>query len=111
MFTRTRQGTVDVIGGSAPLATHTVEELRGLLEESFQKGVPRVVINLEQVPLIDSEGLELLLDTNNRCTDRGGMMLLAAPNGLCRDILRMTRIDQSICVFNDATDATRSFSR
>lgn len=111
MFTHTRQGTVDVIGGSKPLVSTTVEELQSLLDECLQKGAPRIVISLDEVPLIDSEGLELLLNTNDRCTSRGGVMLLAAPNALCRDILRMTGIDQSISMYSDATDAIRSFSR
>jgi anti-anti-sigma factor len=80
------------------------------LDISLQKGVPRIVVNLASIPLIDSEGLELLRDACDQCQDRGGIMLLAAPNPLCRDILRITSIDQCINTYDDTTEAIRSFS-
>jgi anti-anti-sigma factor len=111
MFERSRQGTFEVIGGSDPLVATTVEQFHCLLESSLTQGFPRIVINLEDVPLIDSAGLESLLDANDRCQERGGSLFLAAPNALCRDILRATRLDESISICADATDAVRRLTQ
>lgn len=111
MFERTRQGTVNIVCGSDPIAASTVDELGQLLDECVLNGQPRIVVDLESVPLIDSQGLELLLDTGERCQERGGVMQLAAPNALCQDILRVTGVDQHFRLFEDVTEAVRSFSR
>lgn len=111
MFERTRQGTVNIVGGPDPISASTAEELTRLLDECVQKGQPRIVMNLESVPLIDSEGLELLLKTGERCEERCGIMHLAAPNSLCQDILRVTGVDQNFDLFDDVTEAVRSFAR
>ncbi len=110
MFERTRQGTVHVIAGNDPLAESNIAALSTLLDDCLAVGQPHVVIDLEAVPLIDSQGLELLLDTNERCLERGGCLQLAAPNALCADILRITGVGETIGIVSDATAAVRGFA-
>ena len=111
MFERTQQGTVSVISGSEPITAKTSEDLSLVFESCFEHGHARVVLDLEHVPLLDSQGLTLLLDTSDRCNRRGGMFQLAAPNPLCSDILLATGVGQQFELFEDVTDAVRSFAR
>ncbi|MCA9111745.1 MAG: STAS domain-containing protein, partial [Planctomycetaceae bacterium] len=99
MFQKTCQGTVHIISGSDAITSKSADELNAFLDECLSKGQPRIVLNLEQIPLLDSAGLTLLLDTSDRCAQRGGLLQLASPNSLCSDILRATGVGDSFEVF------------
>ena len=111
MFERTVQGTVSVVNGPDAIIASNCDAVRSVLSECVSRGQPRLVLNLNHVPLIDSAGLDLLLEISERCMDRGGSMQLAAPNALCADILRITGVGERFVIFEDVSDAVRSFSR
>lgn len=111
MFERATQGAVDVIQGDEPLNVDQVQEVGALLAECLHDGQPRVVFDLERVLLIDSAGLELLLDFKEEYEQAGGALKLAAPNPLCEEILMVTGLDESFEVFPEALLATGSFVR
>lgn len=111
MFEASRQGAVDLIAGKAPLDRSNAPQLAEVLQACVERGQPRVVLNLAQVPLIDSAGLELLLDYRDRCRARGGSLKLATPSALCRDILRITGVAAQLEVHDDALAAVGSFAR
>ncbi len=111
MFERETQGAVDVIRGSDPLDVDHVEALGKLLEACLNERQPYAVLNLEGTPLIDSAGLELLLDFNEQFRRVGGDLKLAAPNPLCAEILYATRVDENFEVFSDPLAAVGSFVR
>ncbi|MGH9175026.1 MAG: STAS domain-containing protein [Vicinamibacterales bacterium] len=108
MFQRSKQGAVEILAGNTPLTREHLDEVAPLLEQCLSAGQPRVVVDLARVPLIDSAGLELLLDAGDRCAQRGGQFKLAAPNDLCRDILRVTDVIRRFGVFDDVLAAVGS---
>lgn len=111
MFELRRQGAVSVLSGDEPLAAAAVEDLDAQLQSCFTHGQPRLVIDLERVPLLNSAGLEWLVDAAEKCFHRGGQVQLASPNALCSDILRITGVADQIEVHDDVASAVRSFSR
>ena len=78
MFERDRQGAVDLVRGNAPLKIDTLEELQKILAAIAGHGQPRLVLDLGQVPLVDSAGLELLLNFHEAFARRGGALKLAS---------------------------------
>jgi anti-anti-sigma factor len=110
VFERHRQGAVDVVSGSGPLDRETLDQARELFADCLRSGLPRVVFDMESVLLLDSAALELLLDVQDGCSARGGTLHLSRPNGLCRDILRVTGVGESFETFDDLLLAVRSFS-
>ncbi len=80
-----------------------------LLEECGAHGQPHVVLDLGQVPLIDSAGLEMLLDVQEEFQRRGGAMKLAAGQGLCREILGVTGVGAQFELYSEVTSAVGSF--
>ena len=109
MFARSKQGAVDVIAGDGPIKVEFIESLSELFEECLAEGQPRVVMNLENVPLIDSSGLELLLDIQENYQQRGGALKLAAANPLCQEILELTEVNQHVELYPDPSSAVSSF--
>ena len=111
MFECVTQGAVDVIQGDAPLNAEQAEEVASLLERCLGSGRPYVVLDLDVIPLIDSVGLELLVDFQERLQQLGGALKLAAVNPLCSDVLDATGIRGSIEVFPEVLSAVGSFVR
>jgi anti-anti-sigma factor len=109
MFNRTKQGAVDVVYGDDPLNVDHVPRVLQLLQECGSRGQPRVVLDLERVPLLDSAGLEMLLDVQEECQRRGGALKLAAGRALCHEILSVTGVGAHFEVFPDAASAVGSF--
>jgi anti-anti-sigma factor len=109
MFERTKQGAVDVVSGDDPLSADFVPRVRQLLDECCGRGQPRAVLDLENVPLVDSAGLEMLLDLQEDFQRRGGALKLAVRNTLCREILSVTGVGAHFEIFSEAASAVGSF--
>jgi anti-anti-sigma factor len=109
MFQRRKQGTVDVVIGDEPLTRENTDQLSAALEPCLAHGPPRAVLDLQQTPLIDSAGLEQLLDYQEAFEQRGGALKLAGPNGLCGDILSVTGVSSRFEIFADVKTAVGSF--
>ena len=111
MFNHAQQGSVHVLASELPLNHEHVAAAMEEISPYVQCGQPRVVLNLEHVPLIDSAGLEWLLTTQMACTRRGGTLRIATPSPLCQQILDVTGVSQRIEVFPDLTTAIGSFAQ
>jgi anti-anti-sigma factor len=111
MFEHSRQGAVDVIAGDEPLNVDSVDRVTRLLDQCISHGQPRIVFDLGGLALLDSAGLELLLDARERCARRGGLLQLAAANPLCRDILQVTGLSSEFETFDNVLLAVGSFAR
>lgn len=111
MFHHKRQGSVDIISVKGPLHADVIDEANEFLEPRMNQGVPRLVFDLTGMPLIDSAGLEFLLDLQDRCAEKSGEFQLSSPTELCRDALRITGVDERFEIFDDVTSAVGSFSR
>jgi anti-sigma B factor antagonist len=109
MFAIKSQGAVEVIVPNVPLKGEYVDELRETVQHCLADGLPMVVLNLHDVPLLDSAGLESLLDARDEVQKRGGTVKLAAPTPLTEDILRVTGIARHFEIYADEKSAVRSF--
>lgn len=69
----------------------------------------RVVLDLDNTELLDSAGLEALLDAQDRLREAGGDLKIAASNPVNRKILEITRLDRHVEVFDNVLDAVKSF--
>ena len=111
MFERLTQGAVDLVRGDQAINAEHVEELATLLQEIAGQGQPFVVLDLEKVPLLDSAGLELLLDYREKFQQVGGALKLSGPNPLCECILSITGVGASFEIFREPLSAVGSFVR
>ncbi len=111
MYSCKRSGAVDTISGSQPLTKEHQTAFLNIVEGCFGNGQPRIVFDLSHIPLLDSVGLEALLEARDRCHKLSGGIVLARPNPLCRDILRINGIDKELHVYDDAVKAMGSFAR
>lgn len=109
MFVHKTQGAVDVITGGDRIAGEHVAQLGKVLEEQLERGQPQIVLDLQGVAVMDSAGLELLLDAQEKCVRMGGALKLANMGPLCREVLKATGVGARFEIFRDSGGAVRSF--
>jgi len=98
-----------VIEGDSPLTRESVAQLESVFEPLLHGGQPKLVFNLREVPLVDSAGLERLLDMQDSLERHGGELKLAAPSTMLEEILTITSVGQRFETFKDTTSAVGSF--
>lgn len=106
-----RQGVVTVVEVDQPLRQDEADLISLQLDELESSGVPRIVVDLSQTPLIDGAGLQWLEDLDWRASDLGGSVRLCGANELCGDILWMTGLNDRLERFETLSDAMASFVR
>jgi anti-anti-sigma factor len=109
MFQQKCQGAVEVISGGERIAGHEVAELASVLERQLDRGQPQIVLDLQGVAVIDSGGLELLLEVQEKCQRMGGALKLAGMGALCSEVLKATGVGSRFEIFRDSGGAVRSF--
>jgi anti-anti-sigma factor len=92
MFALERQGAVNVIRPHVPLEAKHCEEFKATALQGLGAGRPMLVVDFHDVPLVDSAGLEALVELRQSLEAKGGAVKLAGLNPLCSDILRVTGV-------------------
>ena len=106
--TQSHRGPVRVLSLTGAFIGEECDALDSLVQECIDTDYLRIVIDIEQVPFIDSDGLDKILDVALDLSKRGGDARVAAPNDICRDILAVTRIDSLIHIFDKVEEALKS---
>jgi anti-anti-sigma factor len=109
MLKRSKQGAIDVVSCGVAITTDNLKELSQTLEACLGDGQPRAVLDMQEVPLLDSAGLETLLDLQDGFEQRAGTLKLAGPNALCRDILNATGVSDYFEIHGEVKSAVGSF--
>ncbi len=74
-------------------------------------GSPRIVVNLNGVHYVDSEGLGVLVGLSVSARNRGGELKLVSPSQRVSDLLRRTRLDTIISVYRNDKEAVAAFRK
>lgn len=104
-------GAVSVIKVRSSLKEDCLGQARQILSDCFDKNCRLLIFNLNECPLIDSEGLEFIVDAQSDCLARGGKLVLAEPQPLCSEVLGVTGVDEHVAVYRDMRGALSDFSR
>ena len=108
--TKTFHGTVAVLALKDALIADDIGELDSALNECYGTGVNLLVLDMRNVPYIDSVGLERLQDLVSELGRRGGDLRISSLNEVCLDIFTATRMDSFLQVTEDKEAAIRSLS-
>jgi len=100
-------GDVVVVHTPEELSEEQTPQLVGFLTSLERSSV---IVDLDGTETIDSQGLTMLLDAQERLRGIGGDLRLSASNPYNRKILEITRLDQSLEVFETVLEAVKSFA-
>lgn len=110
MAQRYLQGCIEVVQLDERLTVDEVPTVDTLLKSAIGSRLPQLILDLRKVRLIDSAGLELLLETHQHCSNRGGSLHLAAPSPHLREVLRITGLDAEMLLHRDVVGAAGAFA-
>lgn len=106
--TQIHRGPVRVLSLTGAFIGDECDALDSHVRECIDSDYLKIVIDIEQVPFIDSDGLDKILDLVLDLSKRGGDARMAAPNEICSDILTVARIDALIQIFDQVEEAVKS---
>jgi anti-sigma B factor antagonist len=85
------------------------ELLRDKVNSLIQQGLKKLVLNLADVPYIDSAGLGEIVRTYTTVSRQGGQMKLLNLTKRIHDLLSITKLLTVFETFENENDAVRSF--
>lgn len=104
---KSQQGTVAVIAVNGAVVVEELDSLRSKLEECFAGGSHNIVLDLREVPFVDSAGLELIQQFASDAVRRGGELAVSSMNNICEDIFDATRLSNRLRTFEGRDSAVR----
>jgi anti-sigma B factor antagonist len=106
-----RRAQVEVIRLRGQLRLgEAVDALRAAIDEAAAAGNSKLVVNLAEVPTIDSSGIGLLVKAMASAKQRGGTLKLVNPSKFAIQVLRLVGVLNLFEVFEDENAAVESFN-
>jgi anti-sigma B factor antagonist len=90
------------LGASLDRANDTIKDL-------LNAGESRLLLDMEEVPMIDSSGIGMLVRHLSAAKQLGGSLKLLKPSKFALQTLKLVRVVNLFEVFEDQETATRSF--
>jgi anti-sigma B factor antagonist len=87
-----------------------VDALRRALDETTQSGDYNLVLNLSEVPMVDSTGIGILVRTLTSAKERGGALKLINPSRFTAQTLKLVGVLNLFEVFLEEDAALQSFA-
>ncbi|GAB4189996.1 MAG: hypothetical protein Kow00105_04350 [Phycisphaeraceae bacterium] len=103
------QGAVTVLEPQGALTQDDAEQFMDRLMQVVAESAGRLVVDLSQVPFVDSRGLEVLVEANEQLNASGRALKLCAVNETIREVLDLTGLAPRFDHFDDMNSALRSF--
>lgn len=82
--------------------------LRAAIRDAIDAGVRCIVLNLQEVPDIDSYGVAILASGHMSAVNRGGRLLISNLSRKLRHLFAITRLDTVFEIYPTEDDALQS---
>jgi anti-anti-sigma factor len=79
---------------SVNLVANSVEELRTALKKLISENVLKITMNFQDIDMIDSMGIGLLVSTHNILSARNGEMLIINLSSDLQELFSVMRLDE-----------------
>lgn len=83
---------------------YTAPQLRSEFVHALDNGARRLIVDMSRVEFCDSTGISVLLSAMKRSREKGGDLILVAPNPAVTKILEVTGLDAVFSV-HESIDA------
>lgn len=102
-------GAVTVLKPHGPIAAGDATEFFDRTLHVSAKALGRIVIDAADVPFVDSDGLEKLVDLSEELSSSGQTLKLCGVNETLREVFDLTEVTGQFEHFEDVQMAVRSF--
>ena len=86
-----------------------VDAFRLALEQAFENGDHRILVNLAEVPMVDSSGIGVLVRCHTSAKQKGGGIKLVQPQSYTLKTLKMVGLLDIFEVYESEEDAVAAF--
>ena len=86
------------------------ETFQNIITEAVKEQKNGIILNMNKVKFIDSEGLERLLWAKDYCIENDYFIKFAGLDENCRKILEMTRLENEFDCYSELDQAVKSFT-
>jgi anti-sigma B factor antagonist len=100
--------TVSVVSLTGALNARSAEEAKQTFRTLVDQGVARVIVDLKEVPFIDSSGLAALVSGLKTLGGEASNLKLAAPQSQARLLFELTMFDRVFEIHDSVDDAMNS---
>jgi anti-sigma B factor antagonist len=109
-ITERRLGDISILDAQGRIMFGDGEdEFRDAVNRAFEAGQFKLIINMAEVPHVDSTGISQLVRTFVTAGKRGGQMKLLGLTRRVRELLHITKLLTVIETFESETEAIASF--
>ncbi len=98
-------GGTPVLKVKGEIDLHTCPELRAVLQRLMDEGKRHIILQLADVPYVDSAALGVLVDTQRRLREKGGGIYLAQVTAFVLRAFEITRLIRIFKTFPSVEDA------
>jgi len=106
-----KTGNVVVVTPVGDVNAHSAPELDAKLDELIGQGEQNYVLDLGDVPFMDSSGLGIMVKIFKRIRIGDGDVKLASPTPAIMNILRLTRLERVFDIYEEQEAAVTSFGQ
>ena len=91
---------ISILHVEGKILGNAVDAFRREMHDQIQTGRDKLVVDLINVPLIDSSALGALVVTLKSCQQSGGKLVLLNPQKAVREVLEVTRLNTVIEIYD-----------
>ena len=102
--------TASVVSFNGALNARSAEEAKQTFRSLADQGVTQVIVDLNQVPFIDSSGLAALVSGLKTLGGEAANLKLAAPQSQARLLFELTMFDRVFEIHDTVEDAQESLT-
>lgn len=99
------RGDAAVVTLHGRISTLEARRLEGELLDQVERGRPKIVLDMSDVPFITSACLGALVAARMRGHKQGGYLRVACPQPLVEQVLRMTKLAKVFGLYKSVGDA------
>jgi anti-sigma B factor antagonist len=103
--------SVSVVSLNGALNARSAEEAKQTFRNLVEQGVKKVIVDLQEVPFIDSSGLAALVSGLKTLGGEASNLKLAAPQSQARLLFELTMFDRVFEIHDSVDDAMNSLDQ
>jgi anti-anti-sigma factor len=100
-------GARTILTPKEPLTHENCQDVEAMFNEAMNQHRTEIILDCKAVSYMDSAGLELLVQVDEKLRKRGGILKLIALNDVCKDIFVATRLIGVFPVYENVHEAIR----
>ena len=100
---------VTVVKVEGEITINTARELEKTLNRLLNENNYKLILDLKEVPYVDSTGLATFIAQKLKYQEKGGDVKLANPNKVVGKVLDVTRLDRTFEVYPSLEQAIESY--